>query len=74
MAIYIFCTILVLVAVGALLTNRIRDKKDKRLDILSSVLLLISSISLLLYVLLSIKLNMIFNLEVKKCQLYLGMI
>ncbi|HII1492075.1 TPA: hypothetical protein ACYY85_000287 [Staphylococcus aureus] len=49
MAIYIFCTILVLVAVGALLTNRIRDKKDKRLDILSSVLLLISSISLLLY-------------------------
>ncbi|HDG5469608.1 TPA: hypothetical protein PF109_000170 [Staphylococcus aureus] len=49
MAIYIFFTILVLVAVGALLTNRIRDKKDKRLDILSSVLLLISSISLLLY-------------------------
>ncbi|WP_222708781.1 hypothetical protein, partial [Staphylococcus aureus] len=49
LAIYIFCTILVLVAVGALLTNRIRDKKDKRLDILSSVLLLISSISLLLY-------------------------
>ncbi|BAR10212.1 hypothetical protein SAJPND4_02702 [Staphylococcus aureus] len=49
LAIYIFCTILFLVAVGALLTNRIRDKKDKRLDILSSVLLLISSISLLLY-------------------------
>lgn len=44
MAIYIFCTILVLVAIGALLTNGIRDKKDKRLDILSSVLLLISSI------------------------------
>ncbi|HGO1731567.1 TPA: hypothetical protein ACK0FS_000390 [Staphylococcus aureus] len=49
MAIYIFCTILVLVAIGALLTNMIRDKKDKKLDFLSSVLLLISSISLLLY-------------------------
>ncbi|WP_423828617.1 hypothetical protein [Staphylococcus aureus] len=49
MAIYIFCTILVLVAIGALLTNMIREKKDKKLDFLSSVLLLISSISLLLY-------------------------
>ncbi|MCG5141164.1 hypothetical protein PCM48_13845 [Staphylococcus aureus] len=49
MAIYIFCTILVLVAIGALLTNMIRDKKDKKLDFLSNVLLLISSISLLLY-------------------------
>ncbi|HDE0378187.1 TPA: hypothetical protein PB573_000389 [Staphylococcus aureus] len=49
MAIYIFCTILVLVAIGALLTNMIRDKKDEKLDFLSSVLLLISSISLLLY-------------------------
>ncbi|WP_196231886.1 hypothetical protein [Staphylococcus delphini] len=49
MVIYIFCTLLIAIAMIALIKNAVSDKKDKRLDILSSVLLLASSILLLIY-------------------------
>ncbi|WP_436966817.1 hypothetical protein [Staphylococcus xylosus] len=49
MAIYIFCGLLILIAIVALIKNTLSNKKDKRLDILSSLLLLISSILLLIY-------------------------
>ncbi|MEB7825613.1 hypothetical protein [Staphylococcus chromogenes] len=49
MAIYIFCGLLILIAMVALIKNTLSNKKDKRLDILSSLLLLISSILLLIY-------------------------
>ncbi|MGW9965517.1 hypothetical protein [Staphylococcus hominis] len=49
MVIYIFCALLILIAIMALIKNAVSDKKDKRLDILSSALLLVSSILLLIY-------------------------
>ena len=49
MVIHVFCTLLILIAIVALIKNTVSDKKDKKLDILSSVSLLISSILLLIY-------------------------
>ena len=49
MVVYISCTFLILIAIVALIKNTVSDKKDKKLDVLSSVLLLISSILLLIY-------------------------
>ncbi|MBO1217507.1 hypothetical protein J3T78_05845 [Staphylococcus nepalensis] len=44
MAIYIFCGLLTLIAFISLLKNAFSNNKNKNLDVLSSVLLLISSI------------------------------
>lgn len=41
--------LLILIAIVALIKNTVSDKKDKKLEVLSSVLLLISSILLLIY-------------------------
>ena len=44
MVVYIFCSLLVLIAFISLSKNTVGDNKDKKLDVLSSVLLLISSV------------------------------
>ena len=49
MVVYISCTFLILIAIVSLIKNTVSDKKDKKLEVLSSVLLLISSILLLIY-------------------------
>ncbi|MGX0083797.1 cytochrome c biogenesis protein CcdA [Staphylococcus hominis] len=49
MVIYILCAILMVIALGSLFRDLGNRNKNKRLDILSSVLVLISAILLLIY-------------------------
>lgn len=47
--IYILCAILMIIAFGSLFKELGSRSKNKRLDVLSSVLVLISAIALLIY-------------------------
>lgn len=49
MIIYIFCSLLTIIAFISLFKNIVSNNKDKKLDVLSSVLLLIYSAILLIY-------------------------
>ncbi|EJE11700.1 membrane protein [Staphylococcus epidermidis] len=49
MVIYVLCVILMVIALGSLFRDLGNRNKNKRLDILSSVLVLISAIILLIY-------------------------
>ena len=49
MVIYISCAILMVIAFGSLFRELGNRNKNKRLDILSSLLVLISAIALLIY-------------------------
>ena len=49
LVIYILCVILMIIAFGSLFRDLGNRNKNKRLDILSSVLVLISAIILLIY-------------------------
>ncbi len=49
MVIYICCAILMIIAFGSLFKELVSHNKNKWLDILSSILVLLSAIALLIY-------------------------
>ncbi|SCT43263.1 Uncharacterised protein [Staphylococcus caeli] len=49
MFIYICCAILMIIAFGSLSRELVSRNKNKKLDILSSILVLLSAIALLIY-------------------------
>lgn len=49
LVVYICCAILIIIAFGSLSRDLVSRNKNKRLDILSSILVLLSGIALLIY-------------------------